>query len=219
MAASVPTTRHLRPPKPRPFISESSDPAQWKQADDALQTHVSPVRVLPQFAQSPRSDPGEALRLQVALRHLVIGKESKGKGRAQPGWTVPRWSNVAELKERLDKFYGPGDINRGLGKGPRNVSFALPLAGTARTKDRRGPWPDGMGLRTNTCIWRSPHRRRGRVQRRKRLPLCPMWSPLTRPMHRRHQAPRRRRTRMTRTRCSRGCGEGGLRIRALAREY
>ncbi|KAI0773738.1 hypothetical protein C8Q74DRAFT_1266343 [Fomes fomentarius] len=118
---------HLRPPKPLPSSSDDWSTAEWDHVDEALQTHVSPVRV--QNAQSPKDDAVDETRLHVALRHLAFDKkESKGKERAQLGWTVPRWSKVAEFKERLDAYYGPGDINRGLGRGPLNVSAVLPLA-------------------------------------------------------------------------------------------
>lgn len=125
-AHSVPT-RHLRTPKPLPSISDDWSTVEWGHVDEALQTHVSPVRV--QNAQSPENDAVDGSLLHVALRHLAFDKKkSKGKERAQFGWTVPRWSKVAEFKERLDEFYGPGDINRGLGRGPLNVSAVLPLA-------------------------------------------------------------------------------------------
>ena len=68
-----------------------------------------------------------------------LGKGSKGKGRAQSGWTAPRWSNVGEFKARLDGMYGHGDIDRGLGRGPKVSNDQLHTIAAGRGSPR-GWW-------------------------------------------------------------------------------
>ncbi|RPD74587.1 hypothetical protein L226DRAFT_78329 [Lentinus tigrinus ALCF2SS1-7] len=121
------TPARLGPPK-QPVTMGDANFVEGKEVDDALDTHVSAIRILPQYAQSPKGNKSDIIRLHVALRALQHGGVDKGKRRAHSPWTVPRWSKAGEFKERLDSFYGPGDINRGLGKGPVNVSVALMFA-------------------------------------------------------------------------------------------
>ncbi len=115
--------RHARSKKQR-LITDAANLAEGTLLDDALDTHVSTIRVLPQYAQSRKGDGNDVVRLHVALRSFQSGSVDKGKRRAHSPWSIPRWSKAGEFKERLDGFYGPGDVNRGLGKRPANVSVA-----------------------------------------------------------------------------------------------
>ncbi|KAI0334929.1 hypothetical protein GY45DRAFT_1065655 [Cubamyces sp. BRFM 1775] len=107
-------------------ITEDSDRAEWERVDRLLQTHVAPAAVLPQYAPSARlherkNSAHDMMHVALQLDYLRHG--SKGKARAQPMWTETSWSNVGEFKERLDKMYGGGDITRGQGRAPKNVSM------------------------------------------------------------------------------------------------
>ena len=78
--------------------------------------------------------------MRIPLTQLAeLEKGSKGKARAVSGRTAPRWSNVGEFKARLDAMYGPGDINRGLGRGLKNVSV-ISLIGGIVEKGIAGRW-------------------------------------------------------------------------------
>ena len=127
-------TRHDRL-QTQPVIMDDMSTVEGKLVDDALDTHVSTIRVLPQYAHSHHSATGDVIGLHVALRAYATIGVDKGKRRAHSPWTVMRWSKAGEFKERLDSFYGPGDINRGLGKGPANVSIVHLLVAAVQITD------------------------------------------------------------------------------------
>lgn len=98
---------------------------EWKRVDDQLETHVAPSLVLPRYAQARalQQQGGGAQRpVHVPLQRDHFQRRSKGKQRARPVWTETRWSNVGEFKARLDTMFGPGEITRGMGRAPKNVS-------------------------------------------------------------------------------------------------
>ncbi len=130
---SAPTHQVLQPQKPPPPITNSSSIEDWMLVDAALCTQVASARILPTQFPAPWEREGVVVRqtggTHIALTQFTgLEKGSKGKERARSGWTTPRWSNVGEFKARLDTMYGPGDINRGLGRGPKNVSVIPPNA-------------------------------------------------------------------------------------------
>lgn len=136
MRTSLPsalTHQTLRLQKPLPPITNSSSIEDWTSVDDALRTQTASCHILHTSAQftAPWEPEGAVLGraggVCIPLTQFAnLEKESKGKARAVSGRTAPRWSNVGEFKSRLDAMYGPGDINRGLGRGPKNVSV-IPL--------------------------------------------------------------------------------------------
>ncbi|KAI1785347.1 hypothetical protein LXA43DRAFT_1038648 [Ganoderma leucocontextum] len=135
---SAPTHQVLRPRKHWPPLTDSSGIEDWALVDDALRTQVASAHILPSYAQLPAPwEPdggmvGQGNRMHIPLtRFADLEKGSKGKERARSGWTAPRWSNVGEFKARLDTMYGPGDINRGLGRRPNNILAGNVESGTA----------------------------------------------------------------------------------------
>ncbi|KAM5532644.1 hypothetical protein V8D89_013688 [Ganoderma adspersum] len=142
-ATSLPsalTHQALRPWKPLLPITESSSFEDWALVDDALRTQVASAHVLHRSTQFPAPwEPEGAMDAKQVLggAHIPLTqfadleKGSKGKERARSGWTAPRWSNVGDFKARLDMMYGPGDINRGLGRGPKNIPTGNAASGTA----------------------------------------------------------------------------------------
>ena len=142
------THQALRPRKPLLPITDGSSIEDWALVDDALHTQVASVHVLQRSAQFPAPwEPESAMDAKraggahISLTQFAdLEKGSKGKERARSGWTAPRWSNVGDFKARLDTMYGPGDINRGLGRGPKSVSV-IPLdAGTVGKRITGGRW-------------------------------------------------------------------------------
>ncbi|PIL36648.1 hypothetical protein GSI_00337 [Ganoderma sinense ZZ0214-1] len=142
--ASLPsalTHQVLQPRKPLPPITNSSGVEDWALVDDALGTQVASAHNLrvhrsTQFLApwEPESsiDAGRPGGAHFPLTQFAdLAKGSKGKERARSGWTAPRWSNVGDFKARLDAMYGPGDINRGLGRGPKNIPAGNAVSGTA----------------------------------------------------------------------------------------
>ncbi|KAI0722025.1 hypothetical protein C8T65DRAFT_172852 [Cerioporus squamosus] len=119
-SASGAPPRHVRLQKQQ-LPTDNASSAEGMLVDDALDTHTSAIRVLPQYAHPAIGYASDVVRLHVALRSFPSGSVDKGKRRAHSSWSIPRWSKAGEFKERLDAFYGPGDINRGLGKGPANT--------------------------------------------------------------------------------------------------
>lgn len=61
----------------------------------------------------------------VALRY-IRAKATRGKERVLQTSMQASWSHVGELKERMDAWFGAGDINRGLGPPPAKVSVGDP---------------------------------------------------------------------------------------------
>lgn len=123
-SASAPERPH-RKAKLLPPITEDSDMTEWKRVDDQLETHVAPSLVLPRYAQAralQQQEGGAQRPVHVPLQRDHFQRRSKGKQRAQPVWTETRWSNVGEFKVRLDTMFGPGEITRGMGRAPKNVS-------------------------------------------------------------------------------------------------
>lgn len=123
-SASAPERPH-RKAKLLPPITEDSDMTEWKRVDDQLETHVAPSLVLPRYAQAralQQQEGGAQRPVHVPLQRDHFQRRSKGKQRAQPVWTETRWSNVGEFKARLDTMFGPGEITRGMGRAPKNVS-------------------------------------------------------------------------------------------------
>ncbi|KAI0352734.1 hypothetical protein OH77DRAFT_1428151 [Trametes cingulata] len=125
--ASVLTRPHLKAtPMPPNRMTRNWDVTGWVCVDDLLETHVAPALVLSRYAQSRSRFPGEqdgkaqrSLHVPIALHD--IRQRCTGKQRAQPVRTEAHWSNVGEFKQRLDELFGPGDIARGTGKGPKNA--------------------------------------------------------------------------------------------------
>lgn len=117
--------------KPLPPITEKSSCDEWSTVDTALETHVAPMRVCPEYALSPeqcvRDDVAIAAWAHVPSTAAVLTRASKGKGRMPSGWTETRWSHVGEFKSRLDGWYGRGDINRGLGSRPKANAVSVRL--------------------------------------------------------------------------------------------
>ncbi|KAI0772534.1 hypothetical protein BD413DRAFT_546342 [Trametes elegans] len=113
--------RPQRTRRPYPPIAEDSDVGDWERVDKMLGTHVAPAVVLPAYAPLRRVQGGDQGPLHVPLQRDDFWRGSKGKGRAQRGWTETRWSNVGEFKERLDTMFGPGDIIRGHSRAPKNA--------------------------------------------------------------------------------------------------
>ena len=153
---AAPPPNHLwRAVKRRAPITDTSSLAEWQTVDDALETCVAPVRLLAEYAPSPEgqahSDVYWGTTGHVLMNDARFMRAAKGKARAQSGWTAPRWSNVGEFKTRLDAWYGPGEINRGLGSGPKANVSAFPVSAPLRRS------PPGISARSGDCGRRRQH--------------------------------------------------------------
>ncbi|KAL6306803.1 hypothetical protein BKA93DRAFT_823981 [Sparassis latifolia] len=105
--------RELRQP-PSKSVHGKASAVYWHIVDEGLESTVAPGVVLQRYAQHPGPE------RETQLRHTLDEPGvNKGKAREWSAYTHPRWSRIANFKEKLDSLFGPGDITRAVGKQPR----------------------------------------------------------------------------------------------------
>ncbi|TBU27670.1 hypothetical protein BD311DRAFT_759803 [Dichomitus squalens] len=110
------TGLNRRPRKTVTPNNATSSTTDWALVDSALQTRIATAHILSSYARSPPGCKPDGMSLRdEGWAHVPVARLADlGKGKRAG-------ANVGEFKARLDMMYGHGDINRGLGRGPRNV--------------------------------------------------------------------------------------------------
>ncbi|KAF9817677.1 hypothetical protein IEO21_03333 [Rhodonia placenta] len=126
----------------------------WQRVDDLLETDIAPAAFDKRAVHAYTAE-GE-LRCGRALRFIppeIRSAAKAGKTKEWEAYTMPRWSQTAELKERLDANLGPGDLNRGLWKRPR------PLARESRKMEEDNPGAEASDGESSVTAIEHPSKR------------------------------------------------------------